>query len=241
MREFSFTISYPPDVDQYVDVFDEHGSLRSEAVVSSLDTDQLWRLEVVTGDPLALERLDPLLLDESLDRETVSQRECQATRCHSLLEEGERYRIVYSYLSDIEYCDSVPLISTRYLDGGVLYQAIREHRSVRWRVLMQNDDKVGLLYDTIGAQLADGLDFQFGYLEEADGWHSDTLLTQPLRHEQRETLSLAVERGYFETPREVTLDELAEELDTPRSTVSYRLRRATAELAKDFIEGRHDA
>jgi predicted DNA binding protein len=33
----------------------------------------------------------------------------------------------------------------------------------------------------------------------------------------------------------VTLDELAGHLDVPRSTVSYRLRRATAELANDFV------
>jgi predicted DNA binding protein len=52
-------------------------------------------------------------------------------------------------------------------------------------------------------------------------------------------LEAAVDRGYFETPREVTLDELAADLDLPGSTVSYRLRRATAELAKSFVE--HDA
>jgi predicted DNA binding protein len=48
-------------------------------------------------------------------------------------------------------------------------------------------------------------------------------------------MAAAVERGYYETPREITVEELAEELDLPRSTLSYRLRRAEAELVRSFV------
>jgi predicted DNA binding protein len=236
MREFCFSLRYSPGVDRYMDAFIEHGSLRSEATVSALGPSELWRLEVVTGESEALERVEPLLLDESLDRESVSARACEGVRTHSLIEEGRRHLVVYTHLADVTHCDAVPFVARQYLDGGVLYQVVRSENTARWRIVMQNDEKVGMLYDTLGAQLADGLRFEFGHLEEVTNWRGSLLASRSLRSEQREVLELAVERGYFETPREVTLDELADQLGVPRSTVSYRLRRATAELAKEFVE-----
>lgn len=236
MREFCFSLKYSPSVDEYMDAFIGNSSLRSEASVAVLGADELWRLELVTGEPEALERIEPLLLDDSLDRESISARECRGVRRHSLIEEGRRHRVVYTHLVDASYCDTVPFVANQYLGGGVLYQVVREGDTARWRILMQNDEKVGMLYDTLGAQLADGLRFEFDHLEEATDWRGNVLASRSLRSEQREVLELAVEQGYFETPREVTLDKLAAHLDIPRSTVSYRLRRATAELAKDFVE-----
>jgi predicted DNA binding protein len=239
MREFLFSLNYSRGVDRYMDAFIEHDSLRSEAVVSCLDTDQLWRLERITGESEVLGQLDPLLLDESFDRESVSERNCQGVRRHSLLEEGADHRVVYTHFSEVSYCDAVPLIATQYLDGGVIFEVVRRNDRARWRILIQSDEKVGMVYDTLGARLADGISFEFGHLEEATAWRHNLLSSRSLQNEQREVLERAVERGYFETPREVTLDELAEELEVPRSTVSYRLRRATAELVKDFAEGEY--
>jgi predicted DNA binding protein len=93
-----------------------------------------------------------------------------------------------------------------------------------------------MLYDTLGARLADGMTFRFGHLTKVDSWERGLLSHRRLPNEQLETLALAFEQGYFETPREVTLDELAEQLDTPRSTVSYRLRRAVAQLTEAFMQ-----
>ena len=49
-------------------------------------------------------------------------------------------------------------------------------------------------------------------------------------------MTTAVEHGYYETPREIDLSELAEKLDVPRSTLTYRVRRAEAQIAKQFVE-----
>ncbi|MCT9095577.1 helix-turn-helix domain-containing protein [Haloarchaeobius sp. HME9146] len=43
---------------------------------------------------------------------------------------------------------------------------------------------------------------------------------------QRELLTLALERGYFDIPREVTLEELAEEMGITKTTASNHLRKA---------------
>jgi len=234
MYDFSFEITYEPGSDQYVDLFVDHESLRSEAIYSCLDPDELWALEMVTGDPDALTAVDDLLFDESVDRESISGRECNATRTTSLLTDEHRRRAAYTYVSDVDFCEAVPFIVAKYVDGGVLFEQTRRGDTVRWRVLLQDDSKVGYLYDTLSAKLGDGLSFSFEYLTEVDNWDSRLLPRTDIRAEQREVLTVAVERGYFETPREVTLDELAAELEVPRSTVSYRLRRATAELAKRF-------
>ena len=236
MYDFTFEITYDTGADEYADLFIHRESLQSEAIYSCLDTTKLWLLESVTGDPNDLEAVDELLLDESLDRESISGRECHATRTTSLLTEAQRQRVAYTYISDIDYCESVPLLTARYINGGVLFQQRRTGDTVRWRVLVQDDSKIGLLYDTVAAKLDDGLSFSFEHLTEVDHWKSGLLSPTEIRAEQREVLQLAVERGYFETPREVTLDELAADLELPRSTVSYRLRRATAELAKRFID-----
>jgi predicted DNA binding protein len=51
-----------------------------------------------------------------------------------------------------------------------------------------------------------------------------------LTDSQREALLLARERGYFATPREVTMEELGEELGITRQAVAYRLRDGILKL-----------
>lgn len=47
----------------------------------------------------------------------------------------------------------------------------------------------------------------------------------------------AVERGYYDTPRRVTLVELAEELDIAKSTCSEILHRVEEQVLKRFLKG----
>lgn len=54
---------------------------------------------------------------------------------------------------------------------------------------------------------------------------------------QLETLIRAVDLGYYETPREVSLDVLREEFDVSKSAVSQRLRKAESVLARGVVEG----
>lgn len=236
MHELLFSLAYERGVDEYTDLFIEYDDLRAEAVYSCLAPSQLWRLEVLTGDASTLEAVTPLVLNESRDRESVSERPCEANRYHSLLTETGRRRVIYSYLSDVRRCDAVPVITAQYLSGGSLIKLTRHGAEAQWRILMQNDEKAGMLYDTLGSRLADGMQFHFERFAEVDTWRNTMLAADTLPNEQQETLALAVNEGYFETPREVTLDELAEQLDVPRSTVSYRLRRAVGEVVSNFVQ-----
>lgn len=52
---------------------------------------------------------------------------------------------------------------------------------------------------------------------------------------QHEVLVTALEMGYFDIPRDVQIEELAEELDISTNAVSERLRRATGNLTRNIL------
>lgn len=54
---------------------------------------------------------------------------------------------------------------------------------------------------------------------------SETQVEEVLTEKQQEALVLAYERGYFETPREVTMADIGAELDISEQAVASRLRR----------------
>ena len=75
-----------------------------------------------------------------------------------------------------------------------------------------------------------GIDFEIEYIQQR--LHPDQLLTD----RQRELLRLAATMGYYDTPRECTLTELAEEIGLAKSTCSETLHRAEEVVMKKFIE-----
>lgn len=61
---------------------------------------------------------------------------------------------------------------------------------------------------------------------------TDTRLTP----EQEEALEAALERGYFEIPREISMEELAGELGISHQALSERLRRAYETLVNEELQ-----
>jgi len=60
-----------------------------------------------------------------------------------------------------------------------------------------------------------------------------------LTERQRDLLIEAIDRGYYDTPRECTLTELAEATGTAKSTVSEVLHRAEGKVLKEFVAERY--
>lgn len=56
-----------------------------------------------------------------------------------------------------------------------------------------------------------------------------------LTPEQREALLLALQQGYFSTPRQVSLSELAAELDISKQALSQRLRKANEQVLRETM------
>ncbi|QIB74412.1 helix-turn-helix domain-containing protein [Halogeometricum borinquense] len=59
---------------------------------------------------------------------------------------------------------------------------------------------------------------------------------QLLTERQFRLVSAAVERGYYDTPRECSLTDLAETLELAKSTCSETLHRAEEKIVKQFLE-----
>lgn len=69
-----------------------------------------------------------------------------------------------------------------------------------------------------------------------DGNDSSAQDRYGLSAKQQRTLQRASESGYYQVPRKVGLDDLAEDLDISRQAVSERLRRGTDVLIQNVFE-----
>ncbi|APX96966.1 helix-turn-helix domain-containing protein [Natronorubrum daqingense] len=58
-----------------------------------------------------------------------------------------------------------------------------------------------------------------------------------LTNRQREVLSVAIEEGYYQEPREVTYQEIADELGCSAGTVGQHLRRIESQLMSTIVLG----
>ncbi|MFC6758114.1 helix-turn-helix domain-containing protein [Halomicroarcula sp. GCM10025894] len=218
-----------------MDLFIETPDARSTTFLCSMGNAQLWQLDRITGPSSVVEQATALLTDSTYDQLTISDRACGGRRYSDVLENGSRRSLVYSYFEQLIHCDSIPTITNRYITGALLFEVTRNGNTERWRILMEDEKKVGMLYDTLGSLFQDGLSFHFDHVSDASGPLLALFDSISVRPEQRRVLELAAEKGYYETPRQTTLDELAAELDWPRSTVSYRLRQAEAALVEEYM------
>lgn len=63
---------------------------------------------------------------------------------------------------------------------------------------------------------------------------------QDLTETQREALTLAYEQGYFDSPRETTLEEVADDLGISQQALSSRLQRGNRRLIEQSLIYDHD-
>lgn len=81
-----------------------------------------------------------------------------------------------------------------------------------------------------GKQLLNfGLEYKIEYI------HRDAIGDDILSDRQEHVLTTALEEGYYESPRDSSLTELAEELDIAKSTLSETLRRAEGQVIDSFL------
>ncbi|WP_372480887.1 helix-turn-helix domain-containing protein (plasmid) [Halomicrobium sp. HM KBTZ05] len=235
MREFVFTLNYAEGADAVMDVFIDAPEMHSTTLICPMTDSEFWRLDRISGGPESVERAAGLLTGDEYGGFSISDKRCGGDRHSEVLASSAGQATVYTHVVDANSCDSVSLVANRYLPGAVLIEVTRRGPEERWRVLMQTDERIGLLYDTISGKLREEITFRFEHLETVTTPPTDPLASLSLRPEQRRVLELAAEMGYYETPRETTLEAVASRLDEPRSTVSYRLRRAEAELVDAFL------
>lgn len=131
----------------------------------------------------------------------------------------------------IEYSDRVKLISPATTEMGALTLDSRSH-SNGWRLHLHLVDHATLYaLDEYADEKSIRLDVLEVQQIENDGPRSEFGLTGS----QIEALVCAYRNGYYDEPRETTLEELASLLGISRTAVSGRLKRGSARLVEAVL------
>lgn len=234
MREFVFDLVYQDTVSPLEQLFGNTTGVRSTSVGGSIDTDEFWRLERFTGDVDELDGAVEAQFDGFLTVEGITPEPCDGTLHVEVLKRTRSETEVYYHLQDLAACESVGTLAVEYIGLDALFELERTGNRETWTVMMESEDGVGLFYDAVQVSLRPGVRFEFGHIGQASERRTALFARKNLPPEQREALVTAVKEGYYEKPRQITLEELSDQLGCPRSTLSYRLRSAESKLAKAF-------
>lgn len=127
----------------------------------------------------------------------------------------------------VQFETSLPLLLLAARDSGVPLSMPFEisEGSAIWELTVPTDR-----LSALGTQLEDaGIDYRIEYIQpEID---EDSLLTDA----QEKVIRVAIESGYYETPRECDLEEIAGKLDLAKSTVSKTLQRAEGRIVRQYM------
>lgn len=123
-----------------------------------------------------------------------------------------------------------PLLLSPILKAGIPLQTPFEvtDGTAIWEITTSSErlSALGSRLDTAN------IDFEIEYVRDEPSDPADHLLTD----RQRELLLTAAERGYYDTPRRVTLTEVSESLGISKATGSDVLHRAEGNILKWFID-----
>ncbi|WP_241659198.1 helix-turn-helix domain-containing protein [Halorubrum salsamenti] len=117
--------------------------------------------------------------------------------------------------------DCIPKI-TEVTEEAVVIQAFLPDR-----------DRLSALLDDLREETDDLSLRRLTRIDSADGDRSNRITPDlsTLTETERETAAMAVSSGYYETPRETRVGELAADLDITKSAMSQRLSPAEPKLA----------
>jgi predicted DNA binding protein len=84
-------------------------------------------------------------------------------------------------------------------------------------------------------ELMDEMGIRYRIISLMDAKFSPSSPVSSLTDKQREALILAFTLGYFDTPRKISSEELAEKLGIVHSTLAVHLRRAERRLLSEIL------
>ncbi|MGM0389888.1 MAG: helix-turn-helix domain-containing protein [Natrinema limicola] len=236
LRELTFRLEHDPDGDRITTILCQHETLELSTIDIVLGNGSYTRLVQLTGDPDAADSLQTALEDRDYCPRAVDPEVCGGQWSWYRLECSPRRRLIYVYAEDVQLCPSVEALFATILNCGTICESRHCGETVWWRLLMRSDEAVSTLYDRLHGTLEEDVTLEMGHLGTATEWHGDGIVDVGLSGSQREALEAAASRGYYERPREITLEALASDLDVPESTLSYRLRMAESTLVKRHLE-----
>ncbi|WP_436925323.1 helix-turn-helix domain-containing protein [Halosimplex amylolyticum] len=232
MRELVFSLDYEPGCNEVADALAAHPQARIRSLSLHATAESLWRVDHVTGPAEALAAVEDAFLTADYYADCLATEDCGARQETQVLDSADDTLVLYSYWERAPACASVPHIALDFLGDGLLFETRNEARQYTWRIVHAGDGDVRAFFDAIEENVGECADLEVERLTEAASPSDAPRDEGDLPPEQDQALRAAVEHGYYETPREVDVGDLAETLGVPRSTLTYRLRRAEAHLAE---------
>ncbi len=235
MRELVFTLEYAPGCNAVADTLTAHPDARIRSLSLHATPESLWRVDHASGTAAALTAIEDAFLTSDYYADCLAAEDCGATQHTQVLEHSDDTLVLYSYWDRTPSCVSVPHIALSHLGDGVLFETRHNGRIYTWRVIHSSHGNVRAFTAEVEATVGECAEMDIKRVTDAAA-PTDAVehTANELSPEQRAALEAAVEHGYYETPREVTVDDLATRLEIPRSTLTYRLRRAEAYLAESY-------
>ncbi|MFD1568544.1 helix-turn-helix domain-containing protein [Halolamina litorea] len=235
MREFAITIEYEEGVDPLMDVFIDHPEMHSRTTNCHVSGDSMWRVDRIAGPETALERIEDVYLSTQHCNECVGSRHCHTDWEHELIESHHSRRTFYTYRPTIGDCCSIPQLACIFLREGFVCAVERRSNQYHWRFLMREGGDPSGLYEAIQDELRDGLSVSFQQIQQPTHWADEGVSLAELPNEQREAVETAVRMGYYKTPRDASMADIADELSIPHSTLQYRLQEAESWIIGCFV------
>lgn len=236
MRELVFALEYEPGCNRVADTLADHPDARIRSLSLHATAERLWRVDHVTGEPAALDDIEDAFLNSDYYADCLATEDCGAMQSTEVLDHTADTLVLYSDWERTPDCASVPHIARDHLGDGVLFETRHEGRHYTWRIIHSGEGDVAAFFDDLEAAVGDCARTEMLRTSDtsapAGGTAADAGGLSP---EQEAALRTAVEHGYYESPREVDVGDLADHLDVPRSTLTYRLRRAEEHLAKQYV------
>lgn len=136
------------------------------------------------------------------------------------------------WLYRIEYTAGVAnMCSAIFSNDGTILDAQCSASNWTFRLLFPERDLLSTAVNELETQ---GITVNVKRMVEA-GRNADLEATAALTEAQEEAISEAYDRGYYDVPRRISLEDLATELDISHQALSERLRRANKVLASEQI------
>lgn len=236
MKEFVFALDYDSGCNTIADTLATYPEARIRSLACHVTPTSVWRVDHVTGSEEALDAIKDVFFDPNHCTDCLATPDCGAECDNSVLDRDEETLVIYSRWSKARTCSSVPHLGLEHLGNGLLFETHRSERRYEWRIIAPAGADISAFHDALQEELCLCTDIEFVRVTGIDSSTDRSQNTDILSSEQMEALTAAVEHGYYEMPRDIDLGELAEKLDIPRSTLSYRLRRAEAQIAKQSVE-----
>ena len=239
MREYVFLLEYDRGIHPVRDVFIDHPEVVATALDISLARDRGWRVERMTGPEEALDAVEAVYFNEQCNDCTYPTHTCDAAAEYQVLEREPTARTIYRHVTDMNYCHAVSYLALETLGDGLVFDATQRGPYYEWRVLVPTDRNVDAFHRALREDLPEGVSLELRRAGAPEGWlrANSPRRGTGLPYEQREAIETARRMGYYEHPRDASLETVAAELDLPLTTLRYRLRRAEAWATATALEG----